>query len=108
MHCGLETAGLLKHAHTEAAAVDSSCDQACQGESCAVIEDGIYKNKDGFVEVSAPVLTLWITALIAIPADVFSTPSVTPEKTDSPPELARTWQFSARTALLPGAPAILA
>lgn len=106
LHCGLETAGLLLHDHGIESA-DTGCATACEKESCSTLEEGAYKKASNPIKVSAPTLALCITQLVAIAASeaaVVNAPSVSADTTDSPPELARTWQFIARTALLPGAP----
>lgn len=108
-HCGLETAGLLLHEHGIESA-DTGCATACETDSCALVEDGAFKNATNVVKVSAPVLALCFTQLVLIPtASEVTEPltSVSPDTSDTPPELARTWQFIARTALLPGAPSPL-
>jgi hypothetical protein len=109
VHCGLETAGLLLHEHGIESA-DTGCATACDNDNCALVEDGAFKNATGLVKVSAPVLALCITQLVLISAAseaINPLSSVSPDTTDTPPELARTWQFIARTALLPGAPSSL-
>lgn len=107
LHCGLESAGLLAHEH-EAGAVESGCAETCHNDSCAMVEEGGYKASTRSLSVPVPLLaTLWLERLIAPPAATQSPPVVSPETTDSPPELVRTWQFTARTALLPGAPWVL-
>ncbi len=106
LHCGLETAGLLLHEHGIESA-DTGCATACENDSCTLVEEGAFKNATGVTKVSAPVLALCVTQLVLISAAsaaVEPLSSVSPDTTDSPPELARTWQFIARTALLPGAP----
>lgn len=107
LHCGLETAGLLLHGHG-AESADAGCATACENDSCALVEDGAFKNATGLVKVGAPVLALCVTQLVldlcAASGSIAPLLSVSPDTTDSPPELVRTWQFVARTALLPGAP----
>jgi hypothetical protein len=106
LHCGLETAGLLLHEHGIESA-DSGCATACEKESCSTLEDGAYKKASDPIKVSAPSLALCITQLVldvAVEAATESAPSVSPYTTDSPPELARTWQFTVRTALPARAP----
>lgn len=109
MHCGLETAGLLLHEHGLELA-DTGCAPACENDTCAVVEEGAFKNATHVVKVSAPVLALCVTQLVLVSGaaeSVAPRSSVSPDTTDSPPELAGTWQFIARTALLPGAPSPL-
>lgn len=105
LHCGLETAGLWLHEHGLKAA-DTGCSDACKDGACAVVENGAYKKPTCLLKVSAPVLALCLRGLIEIPADTMISPPVSPDKTDSPPELACTWQFTTRTAPLPGAPSL--
>lgn len=109
LHCGLETAGLLIHEHGLESA-DTGCAPACENDSCALVEDGAFKNATYVVKASTPVLALCVNQLVLIPtASELAEPlsSVCPDASDTPPELARTWQFIARTALLPGAPCFL-
>jgi hypothetical protein len=106
MHCGMEAAGLLLHEHGIETA-DTGCATACETDTCAIVEDGAFKKATNQVKVSAPVLALCMTQLVLVTAASEVTEplsSVSPDTTDTPPELARTWQFNARTALLPGAP----
>jgi hypothetical protein len=110
LHCGLETAGLLLHEHGLDLA-DTGCATACEKESCSTLEDGAYKKASDPIKVSAPSLALCITQLVldvAVEAAAESAPSVSPYTTDSPPELARTWQFTVRTALPARAPSLIA
>jgi hypothetical protein len=110
LHCGLETAGLLLHEHGIESA-DSGCATACEKESCSTLEDGAYKKASDPIKVSAPSLALCITQLVldvAVETAAESAPSVSPYTTDSPPELARTWQFTVRTALPARAPSLIA
>ncbi|MDF3058748.1 MAG: hypothetical protein K0R17_2963 [Rariglobus sp.] len=106
LHCGLETAGLWLHEHGLESA-DTGCAESCEKDNCALVEDGAFKNVTHVAKVNAPVLALCVTQLVLVStATEAAAPlsSVSPDTTDSPPELARTWQFIARTALLPGAP----
>ena len=106
MHCGLETAGLLLQENGIETA-DTGCATACETDTCALVEDGAFKKTTEHVKVSAPVLALCLNQLVLVYA-VHDAPeplsAVSPDTTDTPQELARTWQFIARTALLPGAP----
>jgi hypothetical protein len=108
VHCGLETAGLLLHEHGIESA-DTGCATVCAADNCAAIEGGEFANSSVLLQVTAPTFFVCALHLIAsrVQTDVIEMPVVSPDKTDSPIELARTWQFTARTALLPGAPARL-
>ncbi len=107
LHCGLEAAGFLGHDHEEVPA-ENDCAHACFNDSCAAVEDGAYKRSAGLVKLEAPVLTLWLAGWVERARAPEWIAPLSPDTTDSPPELARTWQFTARTALLPGAPSVLA
>jgi len=108
LHCGLEAAGLLNHDH-ESTTVDVDCADNCHKDSCAIVEDGGYKAGTRLVNIPVPDLApIWLGAVTPIYSEAKSAPAVSPATTDSPPELVRTWQFTARTALLPGAPSVLA
>ncbi|MET0262076.1 MAG: hypothetical protein ABW223_04210 [Rariglobus sp.] len=107
MHCGLEAAGVFDHGHAD---TDHGCAVACSADACANVEDGNYKTPSGALKIPAPVLTLCVFQLIDLlpeNRDVVMV-TVSPERSDPPPELACTWQFTARTALLPGAPSFVA
>jgi hypothetical protein len=108
VHCGLEMAGLLAHEHGVETA-DIGCAESCETDSCSGVEDGEFKNASDLLKIAAPTLSVCALHLISALAEsaVVEMPAVSPDKTDSPPELARTWQFTARMALLPGAPARL-
>ncbi len=82
------------------------CAEACHNEACTVVEEGSYKNSSGILKVPTPVLALCVMHTVMLRADAVFVPEPVPERAESPPELARTWQFTARTALLPGAPSI--
>jgi hypothetical protein len=107
LHCGLEAAGFLdQHAHEETTASDSDCGDTCANDSCAAVEDGAYKRSSELISLPAPVLTACQTCAAPPPQKSNPPTSISPETTDSPPELARTWQFTARMAFQPGAPSI--
>ena len=106
VHCELDAAGLLLHEHGSES-TDTDCATACEIDNCAVVEDGEFKNATHVAKAAAPVLALCVTQIVVVPAASEATElfaSVSPDTSDSPPELARTWQFISRTALLPGAP----
>jgi hypothetical protein len=99
----LEAAGLWAHDHEA-----SGCADDCHNDSCATVEDGGYNSGTRSLGVFVPVVVITgLASLIALPAKAEAAPVVSPATTDSPPELACTWQFTARMALLPGAPSVL-
>lgn len=107
LHCGLESAGLWHHEHSEDATA-VGCAEACDNDACAMLEEGDFKNPSGILKVPAPVFALTVSALheVVISTQHAFSPPQLEEGRDPPPELTRTWQFAARMALLPGAPSI--
>lgn len=105
LHCGLETAGLWHHSHDEET-TNVNCATVCGAEACAMVEEGAYKNPTELLKVPTPLFVLCVMhhAIPSVDVRFVETPS--PEQTESPPELTRTWQFVARAALPPRAPSI--
>ena len=112
LHCEIDQAGLFasppgccEHDEQHQAADD---DAACD-ETCAVFDLGLGKVRDAALSLPAPPLldlADWLRP--AAKPDAAAAPSLLSRATDSPPELSRTWQFSARTALPARAPSHLA
>lgn len=105
LHCGLESVGMLAHDHGDA--VEKGCAVACSEDACAVVEGGAYKSALKILKVPGPAMADVLIALLVEPPEPVLIFPVAPGDTESPPELARTWQFTARAALLPGAPAFV-
>lgn len=105
LHCGLESAGLWLHEHGEESG-ELGCVETCSNAACAVVEDSAYKNPTGILNAPAPMFALCVMHQVMLRADAILLPEPQSGRTESPPELARTWQFTARTALPPGAPSI--
>lgn len=108
LHCAVDQAGLFDSApaccdHEEDRAPD---DRACS-ERCAVFDRGINKTSTENPTLSAPVLLVLVDRLVPIEVKLAVTPAGLAKAADSPPELARTWQFVARAALPPRAPSKL-
>jgi hypothetical protein len=106
LHCALESSGLFGSAaicctdeHTTAAG-----DNHCETDSCAVLESNLVRPVGTDLVVPAPVALACLFCLIEITPETIIVPTVSPERTHCPPELARTWQFVARAALSPRAP----
>lgn len=81
-------------------------DEDCDNDTCAQVEDGLYKTEDSKVAALPPGLLL-VGCLS--PAAEERSPSrfqIVGFCTIAPPELPVTWQFSSRTALPPRAPSI--
>lgn len=104
LHCAIDQAGLFEASPT-CCDHDSDRmpeDRAC-GERCVVLEGGVKVSTD-HASVPAPNLLAvvdWLAASELQAREAPAQPAGTPE---SPPELARTWQFVARAALPPRAP----
>ena len=99
LHCSLEQVGVFGE--------QVACANDCANDHCAVLEDGLFKPTTVAVKVPAPSLLVCLCCLIEITPETIIVPLVSPERTDSPPELARTWQFALRAAPLPGAPSLV-
>jgi hypothetical protein len=107
MHCMLEAwpglGFLICCQHQDSAPhQDSDCSQ----DSCATVESGAYKVEDHPALGALPLTLLAVVALDKLveqplPEAPGSVPAFVP------PELARTWQFSCRTARLPRAPSVI-
>lgn len=108
LHCAMDQAGLFDSApaccdHEQPKA---SGDRSCS-ERCAVFDRGINKASTENLSPAAPVLLAlvdWLASAEFEP-DVIAVGLVT--TADSPPELARIWQFVARAALSPRAPSVI-
>jgi hypothetical protein len=96
LHCSLEQAGLLGE--------KDGCAEQCATDNCVVLERGFFKSAVVVVKAPAPSLAICLCCLIEIAPETIIAPLVSPAQTDTPPELARTWQFAVRAAPLPGAP----
>jgi hypothetical protein len=110
MHCALETLpafGFLQWCCGEDES--ESQDHNCTDDSCKAVESGLYKIEDN------PAFVPGLTAGLALVAWhwVAQQPPAEPALniipvSSAPPELARFWQFSCRTALPPRAPSVIA
>ncbi len=85
-------------------------DDDCRTDSCAMVEEGLYKNSNPKVIVLPPVFVVVPDFSSPATADaqlsllsLFQTRLVT----DRAPELLVTWQFSSRAALPPRAPSFV-
>jgi hypothetical protein len=105
LHCALEVGSLFDSAATcctgKPAAVG---DDPCATDNCAVLESHLVRPVGDDLVVPAPVALACFCCLIDIPPETIIVPTISPERTHCPPELARTWQFVARAALPPRAP----
>jgi hypothetical protein len=104
LHCALEEAGMIG-----ATACDSGDDaDHCVRDNCATVEATHYKTSDILVSVTAPTLLVCFDLGELIPTEAIIVPLVSPERSDCPLEVPRTWHFVARAALPARAPSLLA
>lgn len=107
-HCSLERLTGLGFLSCETpAAVVAHHEKDCESDACALVEDGLYRSENSFVALPTPQL-LALTGSLAPATDTIGllvgTVSIA---TDSPPELARLWQFTQRAAPSPRAPSFV-
>lgn len=102
LHCDLEAAGLTPVSVT---CQDEHAANQHAADNCAQIENDTYKHASTLLKAPAPALLAACVCSVTdlVPRPIF-VPLVSPERTDSPPELTRTWQFRARAALPARAP----
>lgn len=106
-HCLLEAADCAPDSHEQHHA--EACSPGCESDSCHVVETASYSAVSGRAHLTTP-SEVWVGTLLAWlgVAPVFEEePMVSTVETPETEALKRTWQFTARTALLPGAPARL-
>lgn len=112
-HCRLEfvtgSAFLACCDHDPAGLPAGHHDGDCEGDACAVVEEGLYKTESSQVALVKPMLAglvfvLPSTLACATPAHTVRTAQTL---TASPPrEQGSPWQFTSRTALSPRAPSV--
>lgn len=108
LHCAIDQAELLE---SEPACCDEeqkemSDNETCS-EHCAVVELGLTKGSAENAAIAAPVIVAlvdWLAPMNVAPPAI---PEGVSRVANSPPELARTWQFLTRAALPPRAPSSL-
>lgn len=96
LHCSLDQAGVFGETQP--------CAEACATDNCDVLESGLFNSAGVSLKVPAPSVLLCLCCLTEVAPEPPVVPALSPEGTVSPPELARTWQFTARAALPPRAP----
>ena len=112
MHCvieslpGIEFLSCCLHDDAKPEPSPAHQDNDCETDACATVESGLYKQEDSSQPLSVPLLALAVWMWTADPP-TDSTPVLIPASS-APPELARFWQFSYRTALPPRAPSLVA
>jgi hypothetical protein len=106
LHCAIDRAGLFdaKPAccdHEKDQAPDKSC-----AERCNLLDAGAQKLANDFAKAPAPFLVICVAGLIELASEPAFVPQISPVRSESPPELPRTWQFVTRAALSPRAPSL--
>jgi hypothetical protein len=108
MHCSLETLpGFnLLDCCCDTGASQSAKDD-CAQSPCGEIEAGLYKIEDNPTDTPNLAIVLAMASRIGAPQLPEPTPTTFLAADSSPPELAKTWQFSRRTALPVRAPSFV-
>jgi len=107
LHCAIEEAGWFDYDDSccsKHPADSSPSAEHCDKDACQVLESGLIKPADSLVKVRAPEFSAIMELVWLIACDPPGRSRVAPETTDSPPELPRTWQFTARAAHSPRGP----
>ncbi len=102
LHCALEEAGMIG---TAACATGDM--EHCVLDNCATVEATHYKTSDILIAVAAPTLLVCLDQSELIPAEAIIVPLVSPERSDCPLEVPRTWHFVVRAALPARAPSFI-
>jgi hypothetical protein len=100
LHCGLESAGLISSASI---CTDGSNDH-CAGDNCTQVENGLFNQKTGEIQVMSP--DLFACACFLCPP---LQPSAPADESDfqpsaQPQDWVTTWHFVRRNAPAPRAP----
>jgi hypothetical protein len=112
LHCALEAAGLdelfrCAADHHSSGAHETPADAT--RDACDIIEGSAFKLAANSALLPPPVLCAHFFAFAVPPVALYLTPPPTGlgERILAPPEVARTWHFSARAALPARAPSLL-
>lgn len=103
LHCALEETGVIG-----TVACDTGDTDHCVQDNCATVEATHYKTSDLLVTVAAPTLLVCLDLGELIPTEAIIVPLVSPERSDCPLEVPRTWHFVVRAALPARAPSLTA
>ncbi len=103
-HCELVAAGLAPVAVT---CQDDHAPAGVPADNCGLIEHDAYRSPTLTLAVPAPALLTCLFCLVEITPETTLVPLISPDRSDSPPELANTWQFAHRAAPPSRAPASL-
>jgi hypothetical protein len=107
MHCKLEILPGLDFLKSCCFADSSpSSPKNCESDGCDAVEDGSYLAQEQIVAAPQPLLfPVWISPVMQAPLPELASACFSGFQT--PPELARFWQFSYRAALPPRAPSFV-
>jgi hypothetical protein len=111
LHCAAERAGLLGSVEEcctdEPAGESNALPGSCAKAPCETLGAKLAKNTSDSLQVAAPEVWAWLTLSVILP-EASGSPGlkISPDTTDSPPELVKVWQFSHRAALAPRAPGL--
>jgi hypothetical protein len=106
LHCATDQAGLF-----EAKPVccddekENGSDKSC-AERCSFLDADAQAAPNNLAKAQAPVLLACLSSLIEWVSETPIVPQISPVRSESPPELPRTWQFVTRAAPLPRAPSL--
>lgn len=109
-HCGLENIPGLSFlaCASESASASHQPSDCGDDDSCATVESGHYKTEDSDLALGkTPFVTVALVSALLSNLDTIEPVSILVPKELAPPELARSWQFSSRTALPPRAPSFI-
>ena len=108
LHCQLEELpGLQFLACCDHETKSPHQDDDCRTDSCAMVEDGLYKTNESTGSVVSSAVQLMEGFAFAPSTATQSAGRHILRATDIPAELPATWQFSQRTALPPRAPSLV-
>ncbi len=102
LHCALEKAGLIA-----ADAGDAQDGDHRATDDCATVEAGHYKVSDVSPGPAAPFLFACFELGEVFSPETIILPRVSPERSDCPLEVPRTWHFLVRAALPARAPSLV-
>ena len=105
----MEQAGLVGFSDACCSGLEdsTSADDHCAADLCDELESQLIKPAGHSGSVAPLFLTQLVGLRLIIPEQVDEdVPLLSPERTDIPPELLRTWQFTVRAALQPRAPGL--
>jgi len=103
MHCGLESADLIRSASI---CTDGSNDH-CAGDNCTQLENGLFQQKTDELQVATPDLFAGAGCLCLPLQPPASVDESLFQPSDAPQDWITTWHFVRRDAPAPRAPSLL-